>query len=156
MTAPDSRDSVERVVAEMREELSYSVHVVEVSVSAFRAWADRLQVLARGPQQAGGEVASVDALAQLIRAGDGNHRLGAGALAELLWPHYAALQAEVARLRESLSGSRNVLDLLRSAVIAGGVSKFTHVESRSGSLVCVQSTINAIDAALNGGQDDNA
>ncbi len=36
----------------------------------------------------------IDALAQEIRRIDGAHSLGAGALAEALWPYVAALQAD--------------------------------------------------------------
>jgi hypothetical protein len=39
----------------------------------------------------------MDALAQEIRRVDGNHDLGAGALAEALWPLIAAAQAEAWR-----------------------------------------------------------
>lgn len=53
MTAPDSRDSVERVVAEMRDAAGATSDHYEAQ--SLRKFARRLQALARGPQQAGGE-----------------------------------------------------------------------------------------------------
>jgi len=65
MTAPDPRDSVERIVAEMREMFDAAANEA-FPASQVRGWMDRLAAI---PQQAGGE-------------------------------DVAALQAEVARLRE--------------------------------------------------------
>lgn len=72
MTAPDSRDSVERVVAEMRERSDTSDDCCygTIGTRCVRDWADRLQALTRGPQQAGGEDAKDAARYRWIRACD--------------------------------------------------------------------------------------
>lgn len=55
-------------------------------------------------------VATVDDLAQAIRCVDGRHDLGAGALAEALWPHYAALLLQVAELEKDRDGWKRAYD----------------------------------------------
>lgn len=55
------------------------------------------------------DVETVDDLAQAIRCVDGRHDLGAGALAEALWPHYAALLLQVAAQAAEIVGLRQAL-----------------------------------------------
>lgn len=59
-----------------------------------------------------------------------------------------AAEAEAARLREKLEGTLTVMDLLRTVHGNNGATIYSHVESRGGSLVNVESVVNDVRAAL--------